>query len=191
MQSEHLLDESVPHSIKCHFPNFIYPVLDMGQYELTEDIVNSDNLIVPLIHLEQKVQKRLDARYVIERLVKQLKHPRFDSLRRAFVVYISRVLELDKLASDIETYSLEEVLHMSVTERIRAYDTGLIQQGLEQGMCQGLQQGHYDMLLILLEDRFGRVPVSLKSRLKQTATNELIDLYRHALHIQSIDELFK
>ena len=163
----------------------------MGQFELTDDIVNSDNLIVPLIGLEQKVQKRLDAQPVIERLVKQLQHPRFDSLRRAFVVYISRVLELDKIASNIESYSLEEVLHMSVTERIQAYDKSLIQQGLEQGLEQGLHKGHYDMLLILLEDRLGRIPASVMSRLKKTSTDELIELYRHALHIKSIDELFK
>ncbi len=128
-----LLEKAVPIGMKKYFPTFSYHILDIGQCPLIEGCY-SNNLMLPLIELEQKVLNWDQAKVVIEKLALQLKEPEYDSLRRAFARYAVRVLKLREMGikEDVEKINLEEVRSM-LAERIEAYKTSLVEQGMEQG----------------------------------------------------------
>jgi predicted transposase/invertase (TIGR01784 family) len=94
IQSLELLDPKAPQALKRYFPSFQYQLLDLGRYPLAAVQQDSSNLVLPLIEFEQNVHNREDAIPIIERLIEQLRSPKFDSLRRAFAIYANRVLEL-------------------------------------------------------------------------------------------------
>ena len=129
----------------------------------------------------------------------QLKAPKYDSLRRAFWSYIIRVLHLEHTEPTLNPTNytnLNEVNRM-LAKRIEAYDQELIEQGVQQGIRQGVQQeellgvqkGQYQMLISILEDRFGKVPEQLMQHIKTVSSEELLRLSKRALHVKSLDEL--
>lgn len=62
-----------------------------------------------------------------------------------------------------------------------------IQQGREQGLQQGIQEGQAEMLLFLLNRRFGAVPPELSRRLRNLSTHQLRQLADVALSAPALD----
>ena len=68
-----------------------------------------------------------------------------------------------------------------------------IKQGLEQGIKQGIQQGllleAQEMLLELLEERFGIVPRSIAKKIKEIDSREVVKgLFKIAIRVNSLEE---
>jgi flagellar biosynthesis/type III secretory pathway protein FliH len=68
-----------------------------------------------------------------------------------------------------------------------------IQQGMRQGMQQGMQQGMLeearDMLLELLQERFGVLSSSTVTQIKAIGQREVLKgLFKQALRVQSVDQ---
>jgi predicted transposase/invertase (TIGR01784 family) len=62
-------------------------------------------------------------------------------------------------------------------------------EGVQQGIQQGIQEGQYLMLIEILEIRFGKISETLTKHLKTLSAEQLMDLCKRALSIQSIEEL--
>ena len=63
------------------------------------------------------------------------------------------------------------------------------QQGLQQGRQQGLQQGEAQMLLRLLERKFGEVPEAVRQRIEAADTETLLEWSERVLTVQRLDEI--
>jgi hypothetical protein len=64
-----------------------------------------------------------------------------------------------------------------------------MQQGLQQGMQQGLQQGEAQMLLRLLERKFGEVPEAIRQRIEAADAETLLGWSERVLTAQHLDEI--
>ncbi|MSU79801.1 MAG: DUF4351 domain-containing protein [Gemmataceae bacterium] len=64
------------------------------------------------------------------------------------------------------------------------YDRGII-----KGRQEGLENGQRSLLRILMEERFGPLPTSFVDRLQTMTMDELIQLGKAAVKVNSIEEL--
>ena len=62
-------------------------------------------------------------------------------------------------------------------------------KGRQEGRKEGRQEGEVMMLLRLLEQRFGAVPVSIQSRLKQADMDTLLVWSERVLTCTTLDEV--
>ena len=74
--------------------------------------------------------------------------------------------------------------------RISAERTGMW-QGLLKGRQQGLQQGACNVVLRLLEKKFGTVSYRYRERISQMDADALLRLAERILSLGSLEELFK
>ncbi len=120
----------------------------------------------PLFSLE-KSQTPEDIRAVVGCLIKWLKLPEQTSLRRAFTVWIYRVLLPARLpGQDVpQVNELVEVETM-LAERVKEWTKEWKAEGMQQGMKQGMQKGVLQLLMRQLEVKFDELPPGFVARLK-------------------------
>jgi hypothetical protein len=71
-----------------------------------------------------------------------------------------------------------------------AFIDGWIEQGLDQGLKEGLKKGRAEMLLELLETRFG-MPDDIRKRVEKcTDETQIKDWFKRAISASSLDEVF-
>ncbi len=71
---------------------------------------------------------------------------------------------------------------------LTTYDRGII-KGRQEGRQEGLENGQRGMLRILMEERFGPLPTPVVDRLQSMSMDELIQLGKAAVMVNSIEEL--
>ncbi|MCG5525885.1 Rpn family recombination-promoting nuclease/putative transposase [Ectothiorhodospira haloalkaliphila] len=119
------------------------------------------------------------------KLVDWLKAPEQTGLRRAFVVWIRRVL-LPHRAPGMELPELNDLqelheVHTMLAERIKKWPERWRQEGLEQGLEQGLErgleqgreQGTRRMLARQIVKKYGAIPTWAQARLDQAGPEQL------------------
>lgn len=139
------LIERIPGGLEQYRPELHYLLLDEGA------IVNSpawpdntQNLVAGLFRLEHNRDEQ-DMLNILGRLVEWLKAPEQTSLRRAFVVWIRRVLlpgrmpgmELPEFSS---LQDLHEV-HDMLSERIKKWPDRWLAEGRQEGRQEGIEKG--------------------------------------------------
>ena len=177
------LSAAIPESLMKYQPNIEYMVLDIGQIELEEYTFDNENIVSSLVGLE-RVGNLANTKPIIDKLITQLQGEQFDSLQKAFVVYINRIWKPRKRFAAKEFINLDEVSIM-LSERIEQWEKEKIQQGMQQGM----QQGTLSLSLKLLEHKFTSVPESFKAKMEQMPSETLINLYDKILRAASLEEL--
>ena len=112
-------------------------------------------------------------------LVEWLKSPGQDSLRRAFTVWLKRVLlpgrmpgvdfnNLNEL-QEVKSMLAERVIEWTEQWEQRGMQKGFkkgIERGIDRGIQQGRQEGEASLLLRLMERRFGSVDDATRHRLQ-------------------------
>ena len=63
--------------------------------------------------------------------------------------------------------------------------------GVEQGMEQGRMEGERKLVMRLIQDRFGDLPVAYRLRLQSASQTDLEDLADRVLDATSLDDLFQ
>lgn len=66
-----------------------------------------------------------------------------------------------------------------------------IEEGRTEGLAKGVVLGERQMLLSLLQQRFGTVPASYQKRLKEADSDTLLEWGRRVLSAPSLKEVFK
>jgi predicted transposase/invertase (TIGR01784 family) len=142
-----LIEKSIPKKLRQIQPSFNYLLLDEGRYPFNpQELEGSKNLVLPLIALEQS--KEPDQTLIaVTKLVELLKQSGFDSIKRAYTVYLKRVLKLKEVLPDHELNDLYEVEQM-LAERVDAW----IQRGIQQGMQQGIEKKAIQSAEAMLEE---------------------------------------
>ncbi len=177
------LSFAIPESLRKYQPNIEYMVLDVGQIDLGEYTFEKDNVVTSLLELE-KVWNLTNTKQIIDKLNKQLQGEQFNSLRKAFLVYINRVWKPRKRFASKEFIDLSEVSVM-LSERIDQWEKEKIQEGMQQGMQQTMQY----TTLKLIEHKFPASASLFKDRIEEMNYEALEKLLDRIIKAQSLDEL--
>lgn len=139
------LVEAVPGGLSRYCPQLNYLLLDEGSvYDDAAWPEATRNLVTALFQLEhsQDEQQWID---VIAHLGEWLKAPEHATLRRAFTIWIRRVMLPSRLPgldpSVIGALQDLHEVHDMLAERIKQWPEKWKREGLEQGIEQGIEQG--------------------------------------------------
>jgi predicted transposase/invertase (TIGR01784 family) len=167
------LIQSAPGMLQVYRPQLRYLLLDEGLYQDAE-LSETQNLVSALFQLENS-RSTEDIQAVLERLIDWLKNPSQTSLRRAFTVWMSRVL-LPAKAPKVQLPPLNDLheVQTMLAERFKQWAEDWKEQGLregrergrqqglyegrQEGRQEGIQQGEAETLLKLFKLKFGEVP---------------------------------
>ncbi len=97
------------------------------------------------------------------------------------------------LASAPEQQEFERLLNQEAFEEVKAmsvtwYEQG-IEKGIEKGLEKGLEEGKRDLLMVLLQKRFGRLGRTTLERLEQMPASGLSSLAERVLDGHSLHDL--
>ena len=170
-----------PAGLEPYRPQLSYLLLDEGRYD-PQELSSLNNLVAALFRLENS-RTAQDIQEVLAHLLDWLKSAEQTGLRRAFTVWINRMLLPKKLPDThiTEFNDLHEVQTM-LAETVQKWqieweNNGLL-KGLHQGRLEGHQQGHQigrqegqqeeaaKLFLVLLEAKFGSVSLNLQAKIR-------------------------
>ncbi len=157
-------------------PQLEYLLLDEGAIDESGPLALK-NLAAALFRLE-KSRAALTIGQVWEALFEWLKDPAQSSLRRAFAVWINRVL-LPAHLPGVTLPNFEILLERKtmLAETVMEWTQQWKQQGLEQGLEQGLHRGNVEgsanVLERLLTKRYGPLPDDIHYRLHNATVDQL------------------
>jgi hypothetical protein len=143
------LIEFVPGGLERYRPQLHYLLLDEGVFEETE-LAGLRNLAAALFRLESS-REPLDVERVLTCLLDWLSAPEQWELRRAFTVWLRRVLLPGRLPG-VEIPQVTDLLEMKamLAERVQEWTRKWEQQGLEKGLQKGRQEGRQERQAELL-----------------------------------------
>jgi hypothetical protein len=187
------LIEAVP-GLMAYRPHLRYLLLDEGLLG-ADEAGPSENLAAALIQLENSRAPQ-DLQRVVAMLVRWLHAPEQQDLRRAFTVWIKRVLLPARLPGIElpEMSDLKEVNTM-LAERVKQWTEEWkaegMQAGLQQGLQQGLRKGEAAMLLRQLARKFGPIDESIRTRVLGADAEQLLVWGERVLSAETLAELFE
>lgn len=184
----------MPESLKPYRPRHRYFLLDESRVS-GEDLDKSQGLAALLLRLE-RAQEPEQVGQIVKELITRLHGPEYLLLRRAFTVWLGRVvLKRSGLTAEIpEFQDLQEVDAM-LEERAAQWKDEYIRQGVLMGMAEGRAEGIAEgqaegigmALQDLLEARFGTLPPSVISSIANTSdSNALRKLTLSAYYAESL-----
>jgi predicted transposase/invertase (TIGR01784 family) len=138
------LIDLLPGSLKRYHPAHRYFLLDESAVG-EEHLSDRQNTVTSIIRLETSAVPA-DVRQAVSQLQQRLQGPQYASLRRAFVVWINRIV-LRRLMPGQEVPEVNELqeidtmLAETVEEWTRQWKADGLQQGRQQGLQEGRQEG--------------------------------------------------
>jgi predicted transposase/invertase (TIGR01784 family) len=170
-----------PLGLEIYRPQARYLLLDEGRFE-NHELSSLNNLVAALFQLENS-RSNQDLVEVLGHLKDWLIAPEQSSLRRAFTVWLNRVL-LPRKAPDThftEFTDLKEV-HTMLAETV--------EQWTKDWEKNGMQKGEKKLFLIALDSKFGSV-TKAQHEIISAATPEQIEIWmKQIFQARSVDELF-
>lgn len=184
-----LIAPNVPKMLKNYQPDLQCWLLD-EQHCIIKDVEPS-NLVLPLIVLEQS-QELSVASATVAQLVKLLSAPHWDSLRRAYLVYLKRILKAKTMLPDVELDNLNEVQKM-LDNRVdiwmkNAEEKGM-EKGMEKGISRGISEGELAVIKRQLTKRFGSLTAEHLHILHSKSDEELLDISERLLDAHCIEDI--
>ncbi len=186
------LIQEVSGGLAKYRPDFQYLLLEENDYP--NENLPTRNLVSAVFQLE-KSRYPEDIREVVTSLIQWLKSPEQATIRRAFTVWINRVLLPVRLPGQKVPHvnNLLEVETM-LAERVKEWTKEWKEEGLEQGMQQGMQQGmHKGISHILyhqLTEKFGTLSPEVEDKLNQADNEQLLQWSKRILAANSLGDVF-
>lgn len=186
------LVEPMPPVLRAYQPNLHYWLLDEGR--LPDSALISENRVTALLMLERS-DIPADIIHALERLILWLDADEQRSLRRAFAVWVNRVLLKTKFpAQDFpQLNELSEVRDM-LEERVHEWTEQWKRNGLEEGLRQGMEKGRLEgetaILLRLLQRKFGVLPEVALERIHGADADTLLLWSERILTAARWEEVF-
>jgi len=184
------LIKALPGGLAQYRPHLRYLLLDEGRYT-EQDLPASKNLAGALFRLENS-QVPEEMRNALKPLIQWLYAPEQASLRRAFTVWIKRVLIPARLpgVSLPEIADLNEVDNM-LAERVQEWTQQWKAEGREEGREEGRKEGEITLLTRLLESRFGPLDETVKGRLEGADAEQLLRWGERVLVAKTLETVFQ
>jgi flagellar biosynthesis/type III secretory pathway protein FliH len=127
----------------------------------------------------------------IAKLRGHLQGPNFDSLRRAFHIWIQRVL-IQRVAKDdqpVEFNNLEEIQSM-LEETVHRWTIEWKEEGRQEGRQEGQHEERELMLTKVLHKRLGDIPQNLQTLIKGASLEDLDRWFDLALDAKRLEDVF-
>ena len=183
------LIEQVPGGLQMYLPGQRYHLLDEGR------VTNhpKDNWLSDIIELETHPElERIKA--VIDRLTEQLKGEHNRELRRAFTVWINRMVikRIVRGNHPPEVNELSEVQTM-LAERMTQLTEEWKQEGWQEGRQEGRQEGESKLLERQIIRRFGFNAMSepFRQKLATASIEELEQWGENFVDAKTLEEVFR
>jgi hypothetical protein len=178
-------DETVPGSLAAYRPSQKHFVLDEGRVGEAE-LPAGENALAEIIRLESSPEPEA-LRKIGSRLTERLKDSRYDSLRRAMVVWINRVVLRRLIPGEAipEASELQEIDNM-LAERVVQWTEKWKQEGVQQGV----QLGEIALLRKQLQRRFGPLPEAVAARIAAAEPEQLETWGLNLLDAASLEDVF-
>lgn len=177
--------------LAAYIPRLWYRLIEMEAYEEAE--IEGHNLVALLIRLERG-RNRAELERVIGDLVAALPNPDEGGLRRAFVVWIRRVLLAGKGEQDIpDLVNLEDFRTMlleSVEEWSHEIEARGEEKGREEGLKEGLKEGLERGLLHQLAIKFGDLDDRTRARVTAADPQHLMQWIERVLTAERLADVF-
>lgn len=193
-----------PRALDTYRAQVRYVLIDQGHYASSE-LASLRNLVAALFRLENsRTHAEIDS--VVRTLIEWLQSPQQDSLRRAFSLWLGRVI-LGRLPGGAVTHvdDLQEMRAM-LADRIQEWAEEAKREGRRQGKLEGrlegrlegklegklegLQEGEARLLLQLLKNRFGDLPQWVQDRVQQADVSQLERWGEQVLDARTLADLF-
>ncbi len=176
-----LLSPEVPDGLLSWQPELRYLVLVEQDYADAE-LAARRNLVAALFRLERS-RTPADIERVLSNLIDWLAAPEQTDLRRAFVVWLKRVLLPARVpGADIPNIIELQEMHDMLAERVKTWT--------EDWKAEGRQEGEAKMLRRQLVRRFGELPDWVDGRLGDAGEAELETWADQVLDAESLEEIF-
>lgn len=181
----------MPESLKYYRPQHRHFLLDESRVS-GDELDKSKGLVAQLLRLE-RAQEPEQVRQIVKELIARLHGPEYLLLRRAFTVWLGRVvLKRSGITEEIpEFQDLREVDAM-LEERAAQWKDEYIRQGVIIGKAEGKVEGKAEgiglALRDLLEARFGTLPQVVTSYIVSSSdSNALRKLTLSAYRAESLE----
>ena len=177
----------MPESLKYYRPQHRHFLLDESRVP-GEELDKSKGLVAQLLRLE-RAQEPEQVRRIVRELIARLHGPEYLSLRRAFTVWLGRVvLKRSGITEEIpEFQDLREVDAM-LEERAAQWKHEYITLGRKEGEAKGLGRG----VQLLLEARFGALPASVTTYISSSSdANTLQKMMLSAYHAETLQSFME
>ncbi|MFA5632440.1 MAG: Rpn family recombination-promoting nuclease/putative transposase [Porticoccaceae bacterium] len=177
--------------LKIFQPEQRYFVLDEGRSSARARKL-PDNSVASLIELEGNSSPET-MQEAVRRLRERLAGPEHASLRRAFTVWLNKVIIHKRLAKGQpipENETLEEVESM-LAERMEQWKREWERKGRAEGRAEGKQEGRTAVLARQLTLKFGTLPEPTRRRLSEASSDELDLWAERILFAENIGDVFR
>ena len=156
---------TVPSGLERYRPQMRYLLLDIGSYE-NDTLAPLRNLAAALFRLENS-RTQQDFHLVLKSLIEWLKAPDQTSLRRAFTVWVRRVLLPKRMSGRVVNLTELHEVDTMLEERVREWNREWLDEGLKKGRQEGRQEEAASMLSRLLQRRFNDVPTWAQDKISK------------------------
>jgi len=179
--------EPLPREYRRLQPECSFLLLDEGGYTEEELRARADNFVALLFRLE-RIRRGEEADVKVTALREQLGKPGNEEIKEAYRNWFYRVLNVRFPALDVEAL-LDSESETMLAETIDGWFAEA-EKRVRRSHKEGQIQASQDLILTLLEDRFGKVPMALASRIKALQSlPRLKKLARQVVAVRAIDEL--
>lgn len=182
-----LYSKNIPKKLLEYQPNMQYWLLDESRCKLNSKVDVKNNLVTPIMQFQQVADSK-DVKIAIKYLIRALKASDNDGLIKAYKLYLTRILKLNKIDKKIDFASIKEVNKMlTVVDRIIDKNK---EQWLAEGLEQGLEQGELLVIKQLIEKKFGRLSSKQIKKLNLYNSKQLLKLVDKILKAKSPKEIW-
>ncbi len=182
-----------------HLPRLSYLLVDGGRYP-AERLARTKGPIGALFLLERHTSPD-QMNQGVRLLADQLRGPEDAELRRAFLVWLQRVLLPDRGLTEEEIPALPDLEEFKamLEQRVRLWNRQLIAQGrkegLEEGLKEGLREGRQralaELLLRQLKLKFGPVDDQTRDRVHAASPVRLMAWAERVLTAETLPDVFR
>ncbi len=176
------LIEALPGGLARYRPSLRHLLLDEGRYA-EQDLPLSENLAAALFRMENSRAPE-ELRSVVRTLAQWIYAPEQASLRRAFTVWLKRVL----LPGRLPEVTLPEIADLSEIDNMLA---NRVQEWTQQWKAEGRKEGEMTFLLRLLEKRFGPLDETIRVRLEAADAQQLLRWGDRVLAAKTLEAVFQ
>lgn len=161
-----------PMGLEAYRPQLSYLLLDEGRLAL-DDLTQTRNLVTALFQLENSRTEQ-DIQIVLAYLIDWLQLPQQTSLRRAFTVWLNRVILPAKTPGEHFPVlnDLQEVQTM-LAERVKQWTQEWRQAGILEGIEQGIEKGEAKLFILLMESKFGALSTAMQAKINRASAEQI------------------
>ena len=178
----------MPRGFEQYCPSLRYLLIDEGRYD-DGSLANHDSLIAALFRLEQcRDYERIEP--LVRHLIWKLNQTGQESLRRAFALWLSKVILARLPGEQRPTINPLWGKQTMLSERFDEWEAQFLSRGRQEGIREGHQAGEATLLTRQLQKLFGDLPESVRARIRAAPSEELERWGERLLDVSSLDELF-